>query len=286
MRVLHLIAMKIPGPLIAVVSTVLERRYTHSQLDNRFLQAGFPEEVPGGNKLEKCRIWMNSANMSRQIQNPLANVGMLIEEIMEVVPSHGSLSIIDEGKERIERQLDTLGLRYRVGGHIYPVNTTLTTRTLDQIIKERDLRGVETEFDRILVNLDSDPGAAITASCALLESLFKTYINDEQLGLPSDQSVLPLWKIVRSHLKLNPGEVKDENLKKILGGVATTIDGLAGLRTRTGSAHGHDARVVYKVEPRHARLAAHAAMTLATFLIEAADSQKRKSSSAVTSRLT
>jgi len=277
--------MKIPSPIIAVVCTVLAERYTHSQLDNRFLQPGFPEDVPGGNELDKCRTWMTAANKSKQIDNLLDNLGVLIEEIMDVVPSVNPIygTIANAEKEKIEKQLAVHGLSYRTGGHIDLSGTTITSRTLDQIIRERDLRGVEIEFERILDNLHSDPGVAVTASCALLESLFKAYIIDEQLGLPSDQSILSLWKIIRSHLRLNPGQVSDENLKKVLSGLASVIDGLGGLRTGVGSAHGHDVRIAYKVEVRHARLAAHAAMTVATFLIEAADSAKAKSRDAIRS---
>jgi hypothetical protein len=43
--------------------------------------------------------------------------------------------------------------------------------------------GLRTEFDRIRENEESDPAAAVTASCALLEALFKTYIEEEKLAL-------------------------------------------------------------------------------------------------------
>ena len=268
--------MKIPGPLIAIVSQIISDRYTHSELDNRFLQAGFPTEVPAGNKLNKCRAWLSEANKS--LKNPLGNLAKLIEDLMDIIPNEGSFVgvVVNTDKEKIEKQLAVYGLTYRTGGRIDSAGTTITGRTLEQIIGERDLRGVEIEFERILNNINSDPGIAVTASCALLESLFKAYIADEHLQLPSDQSILPLWKVIRSHLSLNPGQVQDENLRKILSGIASIVDGIAGLRTGAGSAHGHDVRTRYKIEPRHARLAAHAAMTLASFLIEAADSAKAR----------
>ena len=69
-------------------------------------------------------------------------------------------------------------------------------------------------------------------------------------------------------LKLNAADVEDENLRKILSGVSSIVDGIAGLRTRKGSAHGRDTRKSYRIEARHARLASHAAFTLATFFLE------------------
>jgi hypothetical protein len=96
----------------------------------------------------------------------------------------------------------------------------------------------------------------------------------------TDKSILPLWKVIRNHLGLSPGDFEDENLKRILSGLASTVDGIAALRTHSGSAHGRDARPqsggfqkVYKVAPRHARLAAHSAMALAIFFMETLESR-------------
>jgi hypothetical protein len=48
---------------------------------------------------------------------------------------------------------------------------------LQDIIRARDLSGFQTEFNRIYENLEADPSAAVTASCALLESLFIYTVN-------------------------------------------------------------------------------------------------------------
>src|SRR5487761_1569091 len=97
--------MKIPGPLIAIVSQIISDRYTHSELDNRFLQAGFPTEVPAGNKLNKCRAWLSEANKS--LKNPLGNLAKLIEDLMDIIPNEGSFVgvVVNTDKEKIEKQL-------------------------------------------------------------------------------------------------------------------------------------------------------------------------------------
>lgn len=261
---------QIPTPLVAVIADVFSNHYTHTQIDSRFLSAGFPSNPPEGNKQQKCLRWLLQAN--QQMHDPLATVGKLIEELMEVVPAHGlgSTDPAVEYRSRVQSQLAALGLSYHVGGHILQLGSTVAARTLQQIVHDRDLQGVQREFERIFSNIESDPEAALTASCALLEALFKSYIADErELTLPADQSILPLWKVVRTHLKLDPSQMEDEGLRKILSGLTSIVDGTASLRTRRGSAHGHDTRKSqYCVEARHARLTAHAAMALATFLIE------------------
>lgn len=268
---------KIPVPLISVIAEVLSSYYTHTDIESRFFTAGFLPPVPDGNKQKKCQTWLLNANQDNAA-NPLKMAGSLIEELMEVVPSAsgGSDSPIETHRNRINAQLKALGLSYKAGGHILRFGTSVASRGLQQIVHERDLQGVNHEFERILKNLETDPAATLTASCSLLEALFKTYIADENLSLPADQSILPLWKVVRAHLRLDPGEMEDDGLKKILSGLASVVDGTASLRTKHGSAHGHDNRTRFKIEPRHARLASHAAFALATFFIEVAEAKKSR----------
>ena len=74
--------------------------------------------------------------------------------------------------------------------------------------------------------------------------------------------------MIRKDLGLDPAIVNDEDLKTILSGLAAIVEGTGSLRTHKGSAHGRG-KTVYKLKPRHARLAAHAAFTLASFVLEA-----------------
>lgn len=145
---------------------------------------------------------------------------------------------------------------------------------LQEIIQMRDLPRLQTEFDRIYKNVESDPPSAVTASCALLESLFRTYIEELSLAMPTDQSIRPLWKVIRKDLKFDPAATKDDDLKTVLSGLAAIVEGIGSLRTHKGSAHGRG-ETVYKLKPRHARLASHAAFTLASFVLEAWSEQKR-----------
>jgi Abortive infection C-terminus len=79
--------------------------------------------------------------------------------------------------------------------------------------------------------------------------------------------VLPLWRVVQGHLGWEPGKAVDPDVRQMLQGLASTIQGLAALRTHQGSAHGRgpDAPIV---EARHARLAVHSAHTLVVFVME------------------
>ena len=220
--------------------------------------------LPVGNKQVKARAWLNHANDT--MPNPLATLGKVINELMEVSFQTGEA--IDPEPARLNAVLGNYGLSYVRGGYIAVSGAKAVSKTFQDIVKARDLPGLEIEFERIYDNLESDPEAAVTASSALLESLFKSYIEEEGFELPSEQSLKPLWKMVRKNLNFDPALVEDEDLKTILGELAAIVEGLGSLRTHRGSAHGRGKRS-YKIEPRHARLAAHAAFTVATFVMEA-----------------
>jgi hypothetical protein len=85
---------------------------------------------------------------------------------------------------------------------------------------------------------------------------------DANLAMPSDQSLGPLWKVLRGHLHLDPASQTNEDLRKILSGLSSIADGLGAFRTHHGSAHGRST-VKYRVLPRHARLAAHPSIRFA-----------------------
>jgi len=259
--------MKIPVPVIAVVSDVLAMRYTHSRLDFLMEQAGIEGEPPPGNKVDKTRSWLKRANADG-VRDALPLLGKVLEEFMEVDSAgYGVQADLSADRERVTDKLAEYGLAYVRGGHVVRANFGTVSRGLEQIIRDHDLAGIQAEFDRISNNIESDPPAAVTASCALLESLFKIYIAEEQLEMPSDESIGPLWKVVKKHLNLDPASMQDEDLRKVLSGLASIVDGTGGLRTHKSSAHGH-VHKVYKLKSRHARLAAQAAFTLAMFILE------------------
>ena len=144
------------------------------------------------------------------------------------------------------------------------------TERLRQVLERRGLRPVREDLDRVFTNLEGDPPASITAASSMLESLFKCYLEDCSYDEPSKKTAKPLWKEVSKHLGLDPASKEDDDIKRILSGLSSVVDGIAALRTHTGSAHGRRERR-YRLLARHARLSAHAAQTLAWFIVETWD---------------
>jgi hypothetical protein len=148
------------------------------------------------------------------------------------------------------------------------------------MLQDRDLAAVEIEFQRALASVESDPPAGVTAASSLLESLFKIYIEVRGLHLPTKATIKDLWRVTSQDLGLDPRVVQDDDLRRILSGLTSIVDGIGSLRTHAGSAHGRG-KDTYQLDGRHARLAIHAAHTLATFIIETWDAKYPRSAQAV-----
>jgi hypothetical protein len=92
--------------------------------------------------------------------------------------------------------------------------------------------------------------------------------------LPDKQSIKPLWTVVQKDLGFDPKDQSDQDVLRVLSGLASIVDGTGAFRTHAGSAHGGGA-YRYRVHPRHARLVVNAAHTLATFVIETWDAKAK-----------
>ena len=269
----------IPAPVIAVLSENVSELETHASIDNLFLYAGAPEEIPDGSKPVKVSAWLRQIN--KESKSPLNVLGKLIECYMELPDDEDNLNIFTgeprpnpktEFKQKLLRILDRCNLTYISGG-IVSDGSSVPSKSLSELIKGRDIPSIETEFTRALSSVSSEPREAVSAACNILESIFKVYIADENLEMPKKQDLQNVWKIVREDLGFKPGSLEDDDLKKIITGILSIVDGIGAFRTHASSAHGQG-RKIYKLKPRHARLAIHSAHTIAIFVLETWDEKK------------
>jgi hypothetical protein len=102
-------------------------------------------------------------------------------------------------------------------------------RSLAQRIEAEGIPAIEVEYERAYKAIESDPGAAVTAACTILESVCKSYLEGQGHAMPSKQVLGTLWPQVASHLGLSPKDVADDDLKRILQGLYSIGDGVAAL---------------------------------------------------------
>lgn len=126
---------------------------------------------------------------------------------------------------------------------------------------------------RLQQAMRDDPDAAIGAAKELLEAVAKYIL--QVGGVPSKSlDFNALMKAALRALALTREDIPDTArgaaaMKKVLSACVSMVDGLREIRALYGTGHGrpHQSRVT----PRHAKLAAGSAITLATFLLDTAD---------------
>jgi hypothetical protein len=124
-------------------------------------------------------------------------------------------------------------------------------------------------------HIQKEPKESVSAACNILESVCKIYITDEGLQMPAKQDLQSVWKVVKDSLGMNPQVIEDNDLRRILTGLFSIVDGIGAFRTHASTAHGAG-RKSYKVLPRHARLAINSAHTLVLYILESWDERKKK----------
>lgn len=268
---------QIPQPLISLLSNKMSNLETHSSLDSIFLHADVPGEMPnvgGLNKSAKIQEWL--LHINRSCKQPLNNFGKVIEKYMELpdkgsIPSYDQFALksfeeLEEFQRNLTKELQKYGLSY-INGGIIADGQSLPSKDLKELIHEKNIPAINLEFERALKNVNAEPLDAVSASCNLLESICKVHIEDRTLDMPTKQDLRSLWKVVSKNLGLDASKIQDDDLKRIISGMFSIIDGISALRTHGSSAHGQG-KILYRPAPRHARFAVNSAHSLALFLLE------------------
>lgn len=272
---------EIPAPVIAVLADTLFDIESHAGLDSLFLYADAPGEPPEGSKPVKTLAWLRRIN--KESEFPLKVLGKLIESYMELPDEveeddiQWGVNVTDKKQElkiELKSSLERCNLTY-LTDWIISDGSSAPSRSLSELIKDRDIPSIESEFNRALENVNSEPREAVSAACNILESIFKVYIDDESLPLPQKQDLQGVWKVVRADLGFDTKLVQEDDLKKVLSGVLSIVDGIGAFRTHASSAHG-EGRKLYNIKPRHARLAINSAHTIALFVLETWDEKRGK----------
>lgn len=118
-----------------------------------------------------------------------------------------------------------------------------------------------------------DFDGAITNARSLLESVIG-YIHKHLTGenLEKTGDLKKDYKSVRNSLNLTPDMYTDENIKQILNGFISIVDGIDRISNQMGDRH----RRRVKPERRHAKLAVNSVKTLSDFLYDTWLYQKNK----------
>lgn len=135
-----------------------------------------------------------------------------------------------------------------------------------------DAGWMQIEIERLENAIDRDPALAIGTAKELVETCCKTILTKRNVTYPRSAGLPELTKLVAKELKLVPegipSEAKGSDLVRlVLRNLSSLTNYLAELRGLYGSGHGRDGKH-RGLEPRHARLAAGAAVVFIDFVTE------------------
>lgn len=115
---------------------------------------------------------------------------------------------------------------------------------------------------------DKDFDGAVTNARSLIESICLFIVESKtKQKAEYDGNLIKLYKAVASLLKMSPGDYEDDNLKQILSGVFSIVNGVSGLRNSFSDSHGSaPSKTIYKIDERHAILTVNLAKTITEYL--------------------
>src|SRR5215203_2409499 len=79
-------------------------------------------------------------------------------------------------RDRIHAALAKGNLTYQRGGYLLGTSLLGPSRSLAERIRAEGTGAIQVEYDRAYKTVEEDPAAALTAACAILESVCKCYL--------------------------------------------------------------------------------------------------------------
>jgi len=267
---------RIPTSIIGLLSQVFPDRYTQSAIDSLFLFAGAGEPIPEGNKSTKVQSWLRQINSTSAA--PLTVLGAILDDFLEkdgpgstfwLSSDIDHVAKLQAEKIQIRETLAREGLTYVRGGNIVK-GGAVPTLSLDESVKRHGLKSVDIEIQRALSQIEHDPHAAAQYAGNVLEASLKAYLDHKGKVYEEKDTLSELWKAAAEQIGLRPIDWDNKDLKKIASGLNSIVDGVAHLRNSKSGAHGKSEEQIrsINIKPRHARLAIHAAHTVAAYVLE------------------
>ena len=145
------------------------------------------------------------------------------------------------------------------------INTLVETKELERISFEYIHEQIKKCNGKIA---EKDYDGAVTNARTLIESIC-LFILESKLKekYTYDGNLVKLYKLVATTLRMSPGDYEDDNLKQILSGIFSIVNGVSSLRNKYSDSHGSSpSNRNYKIDDRHAILTVNLSKTIAEYL--------------------
>jgi hypothetical protein len=205
----------------------------------------------------------------------IKRVAMVFEQIL--INLDDNIERTPDWEAGIDRRKKLLRYLARDGydfadGHLTLRSARARTIQVGTTLERIDAPELHRQIERIQGAIEKDPALAVGTAKELVESACKTILEDRGVPLDPEWDLVRLGKEARDSLQLLPSNIQDgakgaEAIKKLLGNLGVVVQSLGEIRNLYGTGHGRTSKA-QAMQPRHARLAAGAATSLAVFLLE------------------
>jgi len=214
------------------------------------------------------QIDWSDAKVARRVLEVFEAILVNLDDSIAQTPSW------DAGKEvrnKLLRSIERDGFKYE-NSRLRATSPRLQIESVNAALAKVDAPELQRQIVRIHDAIESDPALAVGTAKELVESACKTILEERGLAIDPEWDLVRLAKETRECLQLLPTNVHEsakgvESIKKLLANLGVVVQSLAEVRNLYGTGHGRTQKK-QAMQPRHARLAAGAATTLATFLLE------------------
>ncbi|GEM_PF-3688078 len=149
-----------------------------------------------------------------------------------------------------------------------------TAKLRDDTLQRLGSKEVREAWEKCNDRVLNDSTGAITATRSLAESACKQILDRNEIAYSNSTDLPALYGLAVKAIQLDPGKEANDAIKKILGGCATIVNGLAQLRNSHGDSHGK-APGSGQPSQRHAALATSLAGAMSAFLLATDDGRAR-----------
>lgn len=211
----------------------------------------------------------SKANRVRELIRIEENITILklLKDFLNYVRSSDYKSNIEETDEYLKTENEFICIIQKLentGENIIQVEN------FEKITKDFAKRQLEKINKR---QFEGDYEGVITSCRALLENVIQTlYFDITKQILISEGKLLKDWKSLAKEMKLDPESEPSEQLKEILRGFISIINGFSTIRNSSSDSHSQQ----YNPSKHHSKLAVNCVLTIIDFLYDTIEYQQVK----------
>ncbi len=142
-----------------------------------------------------------------------------------------------------------------------------------EALEKLGLEHIQESWERALSRIHDEPDAAITSARTMLESLYKSLLDEFQIEYGDDLDLQKLHRLVAEQLDFVPEQQAAQSLRVLTGNIQSIVSQLGALRNKISDAHGQG-QEYYRPTPEIAEFIVNLAGSLAILIVRLSQNSK------------